>query len=560
MSRVSVQCPGCGKSYDVEESWLGRKGRCKKCQTKFVLALSEPDEFVDAAASAAAARDSRVPDETDDHGSIATEAVWTKGQVLLDDFVVERLLGRGGMGVVYLVHSRASSQKFAVKSIRKKLLGDEGHQRNFLAELQTWIDLPAHPHLTACRFFRTVGQEVALFAEFVDGGSLADWIADRRLVRVEQILDIAIQFAWGLHAAHEWGLIHQDVKPGNVLVTQDGVLKVTDFGLARARAVAGTDTRIRGQSILVSSGLMTEAYCSPEQRNGRPLSRKTDIWSWGVSVLEMFTGEVTWPSGTVALASLEDLLLNGANDPRLPRMPDGVAAVLRRCFQDAPSARWANCEALADELLRVFRRLVGQNYTRLAPDLAVKSGQPHVAHDRRTTTGISWDDPREWLVRALQADGRNPAEAEKLLPACRGSPKAQVIADMAAYDEAQRIFERLVAGGRSELESESARLCLHKAHVHKCVDDLPGAVAQDERAIEIYERLVHQEGRHELVGDLAQAVIWRANSLNKLGELTRAQAEARKAAADLQFEITRTGRVDLQAVLNWAKTNLKDLL
>ncbi len=174
------------------------------------------------------------------------------------------------------------------------MLGNAASQRLFLDELQTWIDLPEHPHLTSCRFFRTVDVEVAIFAEFVEGGSLADWIHTGKLTRLEDLLDVAIQFAWGLHAAHEHGLIHQDVKPGNVLLTLQGLVKVSDFGLARARAAADLPMGNQaGQSILISCGGMTPAYCSPEQAAGRRLSRKTDVWSWGVSVLEMFIGEVT---------------------------------------------------------------------------------------------------------------------------------------------------------------------------------------------------------------------------------------------------------------------------
>jgi serine/threonine protein kinase len=155
---------------------------------------------------------------------------WSAGQVILDDYVVERELGQGGMGKVYLLRSRSTGRPFAVK---RAFLRNENSRRDFLAELRTWIDLPEHPHLVACRFFRTVGDEVVIFAEFVDGGSLADWIWDRRLTGLEQILGAAIQFAWGLHAAHELGLVHQDVKPGNALMTADGQVKVADFGLAR---------------------------------------------------------------------------------------------------------------------------------------------------------------------------------------------------------------------------------------------------------------------------------------------------------------------------------------
>ena len=202
----------------------------------------------------------------DDDSAALTD--WSAGQVILDDFVVERELGEGGMGKVYLLRSRSTGQPFAVK---RAFLRNEDSRRNFLAELRTWIDLPEHPHLVACRFFRTVGDEVVIFAEFVEGGSLADWIRDRRLTGLEQILDVAIQFAWGLHAAHELGLVHQDVKPGNALMTADGLVKVADFGLARARAVAvaGTDETRPAHRRDVSYGGMTPAYCSPEQARGR---------------------------------------------------------------------------------------------------------------------------------------------------------------------------------------------------------------------------------------------------------------------------------------------------
>jgi serine/threonine protein kinase len=98
----------------------------------------------------------------------------------------------------------------------------------------------------------------------VEGGSLEAWIAERRLTQLDHILNVAIQFAWGLHAAHDLRLVHQDVKPGNVLMTPDGVAKVADFGLARARAVAGEREARGGQSVLVSYGGRTEEYCSPE--------------------------------------------------------------------------------------------------------------------------------------------------------------------------------------------------------------------------------------------------------------------------------------------------------
>src|SRR6266478_464659 len=158
-----------------------------------------------------------------------TPADWHSGQTLLDDFVVQRVLGEGGMGKVYLVKSRTTNMRFAVK--RAKGLS-EGERRNFLAELQTWIDLPEHPNLVPCRFFRTVGDEVLIFAECVGGGSLKNWIDSRKLYEggaekgLERILDTAIQFAWGLNCVHELGLVHQDVKPANVMMDRDAQVAV----------------------------------------------------------------------------------------------------------------------------------------------------------------------------------------------------------------------------------------------------------------------------------------------------------------------------------------------
>jgi serine/threonine protein kinase len=247
---------------------------------------------------------------------IAAPHTWTKGQLLLDDFEVERVLGEGGMGAVYLVRSRSTEQVFAVKTILASRLGDPASQRLFFDELQTWIDLPEHPHLTACRFFRTVGEQVAIFAEYVARGTLATWIEKRKITDLEWALDKAIQFAWGLDAAHELGVIHQDVKPGNVLISAQGLVKITDFGLARARAKAGERSVGRsGQSLLVSYGGLTPAYCSPEQADGRPLSRRTDVWSWGLSVLEMFTGGVTWAHGIFWTWNITPRSRSGAAGP-----------------------------------------------------------------------------------------------------------------------------------------------------------------------------------------------------------------------------------------------------
>ena len=447
----------------------------------------------------------------------ATSGDWHSGQTLLDDFVVERLLGEGGMGKVYLLKSRTTGTRFAVK--RAKGLG-EGERRNFLAELQTWIDLPEHANLVPCRFFRTLGDEVLIFAEYVEGGSLKDWIDSGKLYEggekktLERILDTAIQFAWGLHCVHELGLVHQDVKPANVMMEKDAQVavqglkvRVTDYGLARARAAAGERyVPELGQSILMSSGGHTPAYCSPEQGDGRKLDRRTDVWSWGVSVMEMFQGGVSWQSGRVAAQALETFLENNGEEEDIPAMPQGVAELLEGCFHEDPAQRWQSLEAVVRNLKGVYHAAVGTEYVRPLGEIERRSAPQVGAGERRTREGASWTDPKEWLERGLREEGRDPAEAAEIAARHGNSRRGQLVGDVAAYDEARRMYERLIKSGRKDLEIDLATLCHDAASVHETVDDSSGALALYDRAIMIRERLVNVEGRGELANDLVTAI------------------------------------------------------
>lgn len=437
---------------------------------------------------------------------------WEPDQILLDDFLVERVLGEGGLGKVFLVRSKTSPTSFAVKRLR---VASETARRNFLAELQTWIDLPEHPHLTACRFFRTLGDEVLIFAEYVEGGTLHEWIRDHKLTRLEEILDVAIQCAWGLHVAHECGVVHQDMKPGNVLMTPDGVARLCDFGTARARERAGETSEDPTRSRLVSCGGLTPGYCSPEQKARQPLDRRTDIWSWGVSVLEMFYGEPPClnAGGEHATEVLEAYLEAGqlVYDPGLPVVPGGVVEILRTCFQPDPTDRWRYSADMVARLKDEYRKACGTEYSRNLPVAARKSGG-HVQREPRLREEGRWHDPRKWLEQALREEGKDPQELETLLPREAMGPRGQLVGELAAYDEARRRFEQLVRQGRKDLEGLLAALCVDKAMVHVAATDMPGAFEEYDRAIELYERLVQQGGQRES-GDLARAYGNKANAM-----------------------------------------------
>ena len=308
---------------------------------------------------------------------------WETGDVIMDTYEVTGVLGKGGMGKVFKVHHRSWNADLAVKSALPELIQSQKGIADFIREAETWTNLGLHPHIVYCYYVRTIDGIPRVFAEYVKGGSLSDCIANRTLYESNSalagILDIAIQTAWGLQYAHEQGLIHQDVKPANILMTESGMAKITDFGIASARSMAGSASG--DQTVDGTWGGMTPGYCSPEQAEiahqastGIPkderlrLTHRTDIWSWAATVLEMFLGERTWPVGQVAGFALENYdELKQALSSEIPAMPDAVRALLARCFQMDEADRPETMTEAADELARIYESCLGAAYPREAP-------------------------------------------------------------------------------------------------------------------------------------------------------------------------------------------------
>jgi WD40 repeat protein/serine/threonine protein kinase len=343
-------------------------------------------------------------------------AEWQVRDVILDLYEITALLGEGGMGKVFRAHHRGWNLDLAVKCPKAELFAAAQGKEDYVREAETWINLGLHPHVTSCYYVRTLGGVPRLFAECVEGGSLESWIENRRLYEggkeaaLERILDIAIQFAWGLGYAHEQGLVHQDVKPHNVLMTPEAVAKVTDFGLAKARMTAGVaETPTGGPADraggLVSAGGYTPAYCSPEQAAGRSLDHKTDIWSWAVSILEMFTGGVTWLiPGQYAATLLEEYLATDTMETDTPAMPAQLVALLRRCFVEDPADRPQDMNQVANTLQQLYLQATGMSYARQQPKVVELRAD---SLNNKALSMLDMDNPKEaeaaWSA-ALKAD------------------------------------------------------------------------------------------------------------------------------------------------------------
>lgn len=305
--------------------------------------------------------------------------MWNRGDLIAGQYEVREVFTSGGMGDVYRIHHRDWDMPLALKRPRMAPSSAETIVSAFRRECEIWAKLNLHPHVVTCYYVRTIADVPCVLTEFVDGGSLRDWIQSQRLyagtveAALARILDISIQSAWGLEHSHAAGLVHQDVKPGNILLTADGTAKITDFGLAKVANEANSVGKahcVLSPSVRVSVDGMTPAYCSPEQAKKGRVSYSTDIYSWAVSVLEMFRGEVTWANGPVARYVLQET----KDEPPaaiMPEMPEAVCDLLSQCMEESPNSRPTAFSEIADRLQEIFLYVFTEPHGRLRPDTAI---------------------------------------------------------------------------------------------------------------------------------------------------------------------------------------------
>ncbi|MDQ5809944.1 MAG: protein kinase, partial [Actinomycetota bacterium] len=212
-------------------------------------------------------------------------------QQLVDNrYRIVQPLGNGGMAEVYLAHDDILDRDVALKVMSGRYAGDEEFVERFKREAQSAAAL-SHPNIVSI-FDRGAAEDGTYYIamEYLPGGTLKDRITKRGAIPPRTAAAVALQIAGALCAAHERGVIHRDIKPHNILITESGDVKVTDFGIARA---ASSSTMTRTGSILG-----TAHYISPEQAMGEPVGPASDLYSLGVVLYEMLTGELPFDAET----------------------------------------------------------------------------------------------------------------------------------------------------------------------------------------------------------------------------------------------------------------------
>ncbi|MEA3364522.1 MAG: protein kinase [Candidatus Hydrogenedentes bacterium] len=354
-----IEC-GCGHTLFVQDKDLGRTIQCPACGNlvyvghELVGAVSPP------------------PDASRHFEDDKVLADLKPGDRFMGAYEVRELIGRGGMAYVHRVHHKGWGIDLALKTPKPDLVRRNDWQRDFERECETWVGLTPHPNVVKCYYIRRLGGIPRLFLEFVEGGSLVHWTRKNLLYRgdpdevLKRVLDIAMQVAWGLNHAHEEGLVHQDVKPGNVLMMPNGQAKVTDFGLMRA--LGGSNA---GPSFYPTSG--TPPYSAPEQGPNTPSNHPADIWGWGATVMEMFVGTPRWESWEELLQVFEDYRNNDLDHPRIAHIPEPLAELLQECFQKNPENRPGSMHSVIEALREIYHWTVGIPYEREHPQPTLTS-------------------------------------------------------------------------------------------------------------------------------------------------------------------------------------------
>ncbi|MGH9254243.1 MAG: protein kinase domain-containing protein [Vicinamibacterales bacterium] len=263
----------------------------------------------------------------------------------LGPYEITALLGEGGMGKVWRAHHTALKRDDALTVLPDAFASDPERLARFRREAQVLASLN-HPNIAHVYGLEQADGVQALVMELVEGPTLADRIA-QGAVPVDEALPIAKQIAEALEAAHEQSIIHRDLKPANVKARPDGVVKVLDFGLAKALDSASTAIDTSNSPTITSPAMMTgvgvllgtASYMSPEQAKGKPVDKRADIWAFGCVLYEMLTGSRAFRGETVSETLAEVM----KSEPRWtalpPETPTALRNLVRRCLEKDPRQR-----------------------------------------------------------------------------------------------------------------------------------------------------------------------------------------------------------------------------
>lgn len=276
--------------------------------------------------------------------------------------IVEKI-GEGGMGKVYLAHDPKLERDVAIKLLPAELACDKGRLGRFVQEAKAASSLN-HPHIITIYEIEDSGSTPYIASEYIDGETLRDRLKGSPM-RLADALEVVIQVASALSAAHSAGIVHRDIKPENIMIRRDGYVKVLDFGLAKLSQVpSGADSEAATRNLVRTdpgSIMGTVAYMSPEQARGLEVDARSDLWSLGAVLYELVSGRQPFGGATAT----DTILAIVDKEPQslsryVPEAPEALEWIITKAFTKEREERYQTAREMVNDLKRLKQRIDAQ--------------------------------------------------------------------------------------------------------------------------------------------------------------------------------------------------------
>ena len=345
------------------------------------------------------------------------------GQIIKERYEITQLLGEGGMSYVYKAIDKQLQRTVAIKTLKPNYVEQEKFVERFKREAQTAANLN-HPNIVQI-FDWGIGDEPFFVMEYIEGNTLTSIIANKRTISMNDILFIGAQVSSGLQAAHSKGLVHRDIKPGNIMITPEGKVKVTDFGIVSLQNEESDITK-------TGSILGTASYISPEQAQGKPVSKESDLYSLGTVLYELITGRPPF-EGDTPIATATKHITDKPERLSTYRadIPKGIENAVLKLLHKYPKDRFKNAEDLRAVLLQQKTQLQAiqtqENLVDLtSPKIKYRFTLPALIISLSIVVGTIWTLTR--IFDGLPVDGGTQVVVE--VPDLTGSSQTEALNDL----------------------------------------------------------------------------------------------------------------------------------
>ncbi len=375
-----ISCINCQKQYKVDESNLSklrkRKPKCKACGDYI---FSSPQNREEPNLSPGATPPSQSSDPVNVEKSAAADApARPPPPKTIGPYKIESLLGQGGMGSVYKGWDESLHRHVAIKMLSLEIHKNVDSHNRFLVEARALAKL-VHPNITQIFSAGKEGDRPFFAMEYIEGQSSENLLIDKNKFDTREALRIVKAVCLGLKHAQQMGIIHRDIKPGNILISSDGTPKITDFGLAKL---------ITEDQHLTSTGMMmgTPSYVSPEQAKGEKTDFRSDIYSLGATLYEFVIGHPPFVGD-----SAMTVLMKHLNEPiRFPvqlhetSIPSPLTGIIRKMMAKDPDRRYLSYDHLINDLTQIDERIQSQENKPKDPATTTRQPSVNSPHDSAT--------------------------------------------------------------------------------------------------------------------------------------------------------------------------------